>query len=491
MPGLYNPPTRAPGELIDDTKYNADHATHSTNHVPEQMDDFSDDVAEMQSVADPGEIGTESLATSLSEELKRLRNVIKEISGRGQWYETPTHLPTFRGLHLRTHPDADVAASKVMLVHADEIRLDNGHTVASWDRLVADIAASGAGGLDTGSEVASTWYEIYAIGKDDGTKNGLLHRAKDWSVDETAATNETGKVLRRATSTDTDKLAQSFTPNITGLRPFIDISLDRDNAPTGNIWVTIEGDNAGEPDGTPIATSDKLAVDNIAITIQAVRFVFRTPVSLTAATKYWYVLQADYTRSDTVGILWRAGNATDPLAGEDGMQFNGTTWSSVSALSDFMFKDYVEQNNTAVTMPAGYTGKALIGYVFNDSGSNFEAFNATNRTVNVLLTKDIGAITATIGTLADVSTSFPPIVVRAWWVVGNSLDATWTFVSPVSEGFAVGTGTPRTGGSAGSRSSSAASSPHQFAGDIVTEAQGVYLNVSGGTGEAQLISWEW
>jgi hypothetical protein len=37
-----------------------------------------------------------------------------------------------------------------------------------------DITASGANGLDTGGEAADTWYHIWAIGKSDGTLDGLL-----------------------------------------------------------------------------------------------------------------------------------------------------------------------------------------------------------------------------------------------------------------------------------------------------------------------------
>ena len=62
---------------------------------------------------------------------------------------------TFRGLHLRTSPDADVAARRVTLVHADAITLDDGITVEDWDNLSADITLAGAGGLDIGAEAAS------------------------------------------------------------------------------------------------------------------------------------------------------------------------------------------------------------------------------------------------------------------------------------------------------------------------------------------------
>jgi microcystin-dependent protein len=43
----------------------------------------------MQYATDPGEPGSESLATSLAGEIERLRFIIKEISGKLQWYQSP------------------------------------------------------------------------------------------------------------------------------------------------------------------------------------------------------------------------------------------------------------------------------------------------------------------------------------------------------------------------------------------------------------------
>lgn len=46
----------------------------------------SADTTAMQSVTDPGELGTESLASDVEGEIKRLRSMIKEITGEAQWY---------------------------------------------------------------------------------------------------------------------------------------------------------------------------------------------------------------------------------------------------------------------------------------------------------------------------------------------------------------------------------------------------------------------
>ncbi len=90
MPGNYSVPTRAAGSILTATIYNSDHGLHVTYNTPGGCDDASASVAAMQATADPGEVGTESLPTDLLGELQRIRHVLKEISGKTQWYETPS-----------------------------------------------------------------------------------------------------------------------------------------------------------------------------------------------------------------------------------------------------------------------------------------------------------------------------------------------------------------------------------------------------------------
>lgn len=59
------------------------------SNIPEDIDDFSVNEAEMQTTVDPFPAGVASLATSLSEELSRLRYVIAQITGETQWYIDP------------------------------------------------------------------------------------------------------------------------------------------------------------------------------------------------------------------------------------------------------------------------------------------------------------------------------------------------------------------------------------------------------------------
>ena len=88
MPGLYSHVTRATGTILTATIYNSDHNNHITNAVPDQHDDYSASVAQMQSAVDPGESGSESQATSTAGEIERLRFAIAEAKGTTYWYQT-------------------------------------------------------------------------------------------------------------------------------------------------------------------------------------------------------------------------------------------------------------------------------------------------------------------------------------------------------------------------------------------------------------------
>lgn len=91
MPGLFSRvKTWVSTEDVEYDDLNAEFDNVLTNFVPLMMDDYSANVAQMQTVADPGEVGTESLATTLAGELARIRKMLVEITGEDYWYESPT-----------------------------------------------------------------------------------------------------------------------------------------------------------------------------------------------------------------------------------------------------------------------------------------------------------------------------------------------------------------------------------------------------------------
>jgi len=80
--------TRSNGTILTASIYNTDHQNHIDNNIPASIDDYSATIAIMQTVTDPGEVSTESPATTLAGELERIRFAIKEMKGTAQWYPT-------------------------------------------------------------------------------------------------------------------------------------------------------------------------------------------------------------------------------------------------------------------------------------------------------------------------------------------------------------------------------------------------------------------
>ena len=78
-------------EVLSNTDLNAEIDNILDNLGPAGVDDYSTTTTQMRITTDPGEVGSESLATSLAGELERLRFAIKEIKGSDatQWYSSP------------------------------------------------------------------------------------------------------------------------------------------------------------------------------------------------------------------------------------------------------------------------------------------------------------------------------------------------------------------------------------------------------------------
>lgn len=395
---------------------------------------------------------------------------------------------TFRGLQLRTGPDSDVAVTTVTLVKADEIIPDTGTSWSVTTPLTAAITASGAGGLDTGTEQASTWYEIYAIRKSsDATKSLLLHQAKNYLLDQSQTTDNNGQVLRQADGS-TDELAQTFVPSVTGLVEFIDIKTVNGSGATGNVYLKIYATSAGAPTGAALATSDKIAVTTIATSAQAIRFIFRTPVTLTSGVTYAYSLVADYTRSDTVALSVRENTAGGYASGSQ-YKYNGSAWSAMAAgARDFWFKVYITQNDTSVTLPSGYDQKCKIGYVYNDGSSNFKPFSARDRYVSMQRTA-FSTTTSTIPLLTDASAFIPPGTISILMGAKANGVPSEVAISGVPNGYSSSVGdvaSRRLWGLVGSASYEGA-----VAVPIVTECQGIYQSIDTNTLTASVWGFEW
>ncbi len=393
----------------------------------------------------------------------------------------------FRSLVMRTQSDPSVANNIIALHRLDQAILDTGQGVADWvttSPLLLDISApNGGGALDVATEQASTWYQIYGIHKStDGTKALLGHRAKDYFLDESYDGADTTVEIRKATGTRT-AVGQGFKVDTTGPLAFIDVLLIRVGAVTGTIKFELRTDDgAGKPTSTVVATSDIFDAALIDTSALWVRFLFRSLPTLTATTQYHLVATGSWTASDSVYIGWRCDTSSASYANGTRTQLEAGTWNNTGTTThDFSFKVYVVRNDSPVTMPAGYDGKILLGYAYNLSSSDLRAFQQWDHDVIPLAQTDIGspAGAATVPTLVDLSVYLPPTQVKSTFWIRNGVDASSDIrVGPVPDGYSLGAGSR---GQARVTHGSATLQLGRSIEPVITEAQGVYVRIAGGT----------
>lgn len=98
MPGTWSKlVTVTTGQLITAAERNNEFDNVITNDTPDGCDDASANVAAMQLTTNPGGVSSESLATDLTGELKRLRYILTAIHGGAQWYVAPATNALLKG----------------------------------------------------------------------------------------------------------------------------------------------------------------------------------------------------------------------------------------------------------------------------------------------------------------------------------------------------------------------------------------------------------
>ena len=355
--------------------------------------------------------GAEGTGASTKNTAGNIYKVALSIT-KAMWeYIDTLNLPqTFRGLRLGTNYD-NALSTKSTIFSADVIVLNDGEAVHDWENVVTDITASGAQGLDTGTEQNSVWYEQYAIYN--GTnKYGCLHRAKDWFLDvDITAGEDATQGIRSNVDNSTVRVAQSFEPVTSGKLMFIDVKLLKVGSPTGNIWFTLEA-GAGSPDGTALATSWAFDVSRLLTTATVIRFPFVAPATVAASTRYHIVARGGWTVSGTDYVGWRMDGSAAAYAGGMKQLYDSdtTTWTG-DPDDDLWLRAYIERNNVdfSTTVPAGYR-YALIGYVYNNSAGNMLRFTQQDREWRLLKPGTDGLVvneTTAANTLVDLRSVLP------------------------------------------------------------------------------------
>lgn len=302
------------------------------------------------------------------------------------------------GLTLQTSPSSLYATTRVVITDVDSIIMDDGtvsdNSTNGWSNLYADITVSGAGGLDTGAETANAWYGVYAICKEDGTRNMLLHYEKYRASGASYSTGDDSAQPIGSTSSNT-AVAQGFKSTLSGMLSSVEVKLQRVGSPSGTITAAIYSNSAGVPGSGLISSGTILAAD-IPATASWLQIPFAVNgYTLSAATQYHLVLASSYTPNATDYIQWRMDGSSPTYADGSLATWNGATWTADTA-KDLHFGVYVENGDSAVTMPSGYTKKCLLGYVRNSS-SDFIAFIQAGRTVRYKKIDGQSPLTATGG----------------------------------------------------------------------------------------------
>lgn len=90
MPGLFNRlKVWSAGEVLKYSDLNGEFDNILANMEADNVAGWSSSVAQMRIQTNPGSVGSESLAQSVSGELERIRFVISRIIGKTYWYDTP------------------------------------------------------------------------------------------------------------------------------------------------------------------------------------------------------------------------------------------------------------------------------------------------------------------------------------------------------------------------------------------------------------------
>jgi len=92
------------------------------------------------------------------------------------------------------------------------------------------------------------------------------------------------------------------------------------------LTLEIQGDTAGDPDGTAVQTADQVQTDDIGSDFELVTFTFKDPIDLTAATVYHVVLGGDYALSLVNAIVWRSNT----VASGGNLSFYDAAWAQTA-----------------------------------------------------------------------------------------------------------------------------------------------------------------
>lgn len=181
----------------------------------------------------------------------------------------------------------------------------------------------------TSSMKGSTLFQAYVNSYQTGTEE----------ISRTLPSTASGYPLYGGSSVGTyEALCQPFTTSGAFNCVGIDCVIAKANAPTDGLYIEIR---SGSPSGTLLGTSatvSELVITQTGLTV--IHFKFATPVSLSASTTYYVVMERTGARDTGNGNWWFLSDDGGDLSGVYGQIRNSGSWSAASGTNDFMMFVY-------------------------------------------------------------------------------------------------------------------------------------------------------
>ena len=144
------------------------------------------------------------------------------------------------------------------------------------------------------------------------------------------------------------KMAQSFTPSVTGNVHSVVLNFSKVGSPAGNLVVGVYDDNSGEP-GSLLTSEETYTASSISTTYPTadpITFTFSSQAELTASTLYWIVTSASEVWDGTDHIKILSHFPSEYASGTEAY-WNGATWANSN--SDELFEEYYELGGPAAS----------------------------------------------------------------------------------------------------------------------------------------------
>jgi hypothetical protein len=307
-------------EIATNTDLNAEFDNILNNLDPDGVDDYSVNVAQMRLQTNPGEVGSESLATSLAGELERLRYVIKRIIGLSvdYWHENPpstlTDLVASIGSGLPTY------------------RIVQGQTTGNSSQLRALIPSGTTASVTLTASTTTFQYYINNVAYNITSNITLTGLSLGPAANNTCSFNNTAASGQQwtkfkgmyGTQIDVDGMQSNMAAlvgQIVGLKSGNEYMVGYLNSTTAitNVWRGAMFNSSGN-NITAVGLSD-----NAEIKLMKLAWIFANTNSTLAVTYTNPTISGEQPTSPNTGDYWF------DLANTAWKTYNSTTWVDASA----------------------------------------------------------------------------------------------------------------------------------------------------------------